>query len=82
MSNLEVRGVPLATIERLNRERTISLDRYQDDGAVDRFGYLESLCADHGVDFETVLTLADFLGPEEDFDGLVTSLEDFAAGAL
>ena len=82
MSNLEVRGVPLPTIERLNRERTISLDRYQDEGAVDRFGYLESLGADHGVELETVLTLADVLGPDEDFDGLVTSLEDFAAGAM
>ncbi len=32
MSNLEVRGVPLATIERLNRARTISLDRYRKTG--------------------------------------------------
>ena len=38
MPKLEVRGIPLATIERLNRERTIPLDRYQADGAIDRFG--------------------------------------------
>jgi len=82
MTCLEIRGVPLATIERLNRERAIPLRRYQDDGAVDRFGYLESLAADHGVEFDVVMTLVDVLGPEEDFDGLVTSLEDLAAGAF
>ena len=82
MPHLEIRGVPLATVERLNRERTIPLERYQEDGAIDRFGYLESLADDHGVEFDVVLTLVDVLGPEEDFDGLVTSLEDFAAGAF
>ena len=82
MTCLEIRGVPLATVERLNRERTIPLERYQEDGAIDRFGYLESLADDHGVEFDVVLTLVDVLGPEEDFDGLVTSLEDFAAGAF
>ena len=82
MPHLEIRGVPLATVERLNRARTIPLDRYREDGAIDRFGYLESLAADHGVEFDTVLTLVDVLGPEEDFDGLVTSLEDFSVGGF
>ena len=82
MTCLEIRGVPLATVERLNRDRTIPLERYQDDGAIDRFGYLESLADDHGVEFDVVLTLVDVLGPEEDFDGLVTSLEDLAACAF
>ena len=82
MSCLAVRGVPLATIERLNAERTIPLTRYQADGAIDRFGYLEDLAADHGVDFATILTLADVLGPDEDFDGLVTTLEDLPSGAF
>jgi hypothetical protein len=76
-SRLAIRGVPLGLVERLNRERTITLERYQEDGAIDRFGYLETLAQDHGVSFETMLTLVDVLGPEEDFDGLVTSLEDF-----
>jgi hypothetical protein len=31
-----------------------------------------------GVDKRTVFMLADLLGPDEDFDGLVTSLEDYA----
>jgi hypothetical protein len=82
MTCLEIRGVPRATVERLNRDRTIPLERYQDDGAIDRFGYLESLADDHGVEFDVVLTLVDVLGPEEDFDGLVTSLEDLAACAF
>jgi hypothetical protein len=82
MTCLEIRGVPLATIQRLNRERTIPLERYQEDGAIDRFGYLESLGDSHGVEFDVVLTLVDVLGPEEDFDGLVTSLEDFVAGGF
>ena len=82
MPRLAVRGVPLATIERLNADRTFPLDRYQADGAIDRFGYLEDLAADHGVEFETILTLVDVLGPDEDFDGLVTTLEDLPAGGF
>ena len=82
MTCLEIRGVPLATVERLNRDRAIPIERYQVDGAIDRFGYLESLADNHGVEFDVVLTLVDVLGPEEDFDGLVTSLEDLAAGAF
>jgi len=77
MRQFAIPGISLATIERLNRERVIPLDRYQADGAIDRFGYLENLAADHGVTFETILTLVDVLGPDEDFDGLVTTLEDF-----
>ena len=77
MPQLEVRGVPLATITRLNRERTIPLERYRVEGSIDRFGYLEVLAADHGADFETLITIVDVLGADEDFDGLVTTLEDF-----
>ena len=76
MPELAVRGIPLALIERLNFERSIPLERYHEDSAIDRFGYLENLAANHGVEFETLTTLVDVLGPEEDFDGLVTTLED------
>lgn len=82
MSVLAIRGVPLAVVERLNRACTIPLERYQVDGAIDRFGYLENLAADHGVDFKTVLTIVDVLGSEEDFDGLVTTLEDLPVGGF
>ena len=77
MPQLAIRGISLGLIERLNRDRVIPLARYQADGAIDRFGYLEILAADHGVTVETIITLVDVLGPDEDFDGLVITLEDF-----
>ena len=51
---------------------------YTNNGFTDRADYLESLCDEYDPD--TVHMLADLLGPEEDFDGLVTGLEDHAAG--
>jgi hypothetical protein len=53
---------------------------YQREGYDNRTAYLQALAEDIGVDIQTVLTLADLLGPSEDFDGLVTSLEDYAEG--
>jgi phosphopantetheine adenylyltransferase len=53
---------------------------YQSEGYDNRSAYLQALAEDIGVDIKTVLTLADLLGPAEDFDGLVTSLEDYAEG--
>jgi hypothetical protein len=51
---------------------------YEREGYDNRTAYLQALAEDIGVDIKTVLTLADLLGPSEDFDGLVTSLEDYA----
>lgn len=51
---------------------------YKDNGYKSRKDYLKCLAQDYGVEFDTVEYLADMLGPNEDFDGLVTSLEDFA----
>jgi hypothetical protein len=53
---------------------------YEREGYDNRTAYLQALAEDIGVDIKTVLTLADLLGPSEDFDGLVTSLEDYAEG--
>ena len=53
---------------------------YQREGYDDRRAYLLSLADDTGVDIKTVMILADLLGENEDFDGLVTSLEDYAEG--
>jgi hypothetical protein len=53
---------------------------YQREGYDNRTAYLQALAEDIGVDIKTVLTLAALLGPSEDFDGLVTSLEDYAEG--
>ena len=44
--------------------------------------YLTTLADDFGIDRETVYMMADILGPNEDFDGLVTALEDFEAEFL
>jgi len=52
---------------------------YTENGYTGRRDYLQNLAAETGVDFETVCALASMLGPSEDFDGLVTSLEDHAA---
>lgn len=50
---------------------------YTDEGYESRRDYLETLADDMGVDLDTVFTLAGILGSSEDFDGLITSLEDF-----
>ena len=51
---------------------------YTDNGFNSRKDYLNSLADDFGVDKNTVYDLASVLGPEEDFDALVTELEDMA----
>lgn len=40
--------------------------------------YLMGLADQFGLPFGVVLTVANILGPNEDFDGLVTELEDAA----
>ena len=55
-------------------------DIYRENGYDDRDDYLRSLADDYGVPEEAVQALADILGPDEDFDGLVSSLEDAADG--
>lgn len=47
------------------------------NGYENRREYLKSLSEDFGVPYETVVMLAQMLGPSEDFDGLVTALEDY-----
>ena len=47
---------------------------YQQNGFQDRDEYLDHLAVINGVNYDTVRTLADLLGPQEDFDGLVTEL--------
>ncbi len=41
-----------------------------------RQNYLNSVSDEYGVDINTVNTLADILGPSEDFDGLISVLQD------
>lgn len=49
---------------------------YEDNGYDSRKEYLECLAEDYDVPIETVINLAELLGQEEDFDGLVVALED------
>lgn len=51
---------------------------YTDNGYENRREYLKSLASDYGVDESIVFSLASILGKEEDFDGLVTELEDIS----
>lgn len=53
---------------------------YQENGYENRKEYLESMSDWYGIDKETVFELAFLLGSNEDFDGLVTSLEDMSNG--
>lgn len=53
-------------------------DKYEARGFSNRIEYLEDLADQAGVSIELVMSLADMLGPEEDFDGLVNEVEDFA----
>lgn len=49
---------------------------YQNHGFENRTEYLKDLADNYGMDNETVFALADVFGPNEDFDGLVSELED------
>ena len=49
---------------------------YLENGYADRDDYLNCLAEDYGVSIEDVYSLADMLGEKEDFDGLVSALED------
>jgi hypothetical protein len=50
---------------------------YTDQGYTSRRDYLDTLADETGVERSTVYAMAQMLGPDEDFDGLVTSLEDY-----
>lgn len=49
---------------------------YKENGFENRRDYLDSLAEDFGIDKQTVYAMASILGSTEDFDGLVTALED------
>lgn len=60
----------------------LSETTYQENGYKNRKDYLQCLSEDYGVPLETVLSLAEMLGQNEDFDGLVQALEDCEAFAF
>ena len=49
---------------------------YQENGYANRKEYLESLAEEYEVSLETVFSLASLLGRNEDFDGLISVLEE------
>jgi glycerol-3-phosphate dehydrogenase len=62
-----------------NQQEQQTMSIYTDEGYTSRRDYLENLADDYGVNRETVFALAAMLGSSEDFDGLVTTVEDIAA---
>jgi hypothetical protein len=65
-------------IARINAERTIPLARYEEDGCDSRYEYLVDIADYNDIPLDAVLTLIDVLGPDEDFDGLVSMAEDLS----
>ncbi len=51
---------------------------YTENGYRNREDYLRHLADDYGVDLDTVKMLADLLGEQEDFDGLVIAVADYS----
>ena len=49
---------------------------YIQNGYESREHYLQCMSDDYGVPIEVVYSLADMLGESEEFDGLVSALED------
>lgn len=49
---------------------------YQQNGYVDRNDYIICLAEDYRVSIDDVYSLAEMLGENEDFDGLICALED------
>ncbi|QIZ09373.1 RNA polymerase [Priestia megaterium] len=54
-------------------------DVYQMNGYKNRQDYLNSLADEHALPEKVVELMANMLGPEEDFDGLVALVEDASA---
>ena len=59
----------------MNKDTYTTSNPYTDNGYSSRADYLAELCDEYPAD--VVHTLADMLGETEDFDGLVTMLEDY-----
>ena len=54
---------------------------YLEKGYSSRAEYLLALAEEYGMEQHDVALLAGTLGPQEDFDGLISTLEDFTAFA-
>lgn len=54
----------------------IYMNIYEENGYASRGEYLDAMAADYGLEKSDVRLLADLLGPNEDFDGLISGLEE------
>ena len=60
---------------RKDRESGILIARYEEEGFKNRAEYLDNLREEYGAEiFDAVSSV---MPPSEDFDGLITELEDF-----
>jgi len=50
---------------------------YEEHGAKNRTEYISNLADQYGVPLDMAMIAADTLGPTEDFDGLVSTLQDY-----
>jgi hypothetical protein len=55
---------------------------YEKYGYKNRKDYLESLADEYGLSLDIVFSAADLLGESEDFDGLISALQDTEAMGL
>ena len=62
----------------VKQQRGNIMNVYKENGYESREEYLECLADDYGIDLDTVSMLADLLGPNEDFDGLVNEVQDYS----
>ena len=53
-------------------------NQWQENGYTGRRQYLTELAVDFGIPYTRVMTFANILGPAEDFDMLVSMVEDLA----
>lgn len=51
---------------------------WQENGYASRKDYLQQLAAEYDVDYQSVACVAALLGSGEDFDALVSAVEDMA----
>jgi hypothetical protein len=49
---------------------------YEQNGCKDRADYLKSIADEYGTDITVASSLAEILGENEDFDGLISAMED------
>lgn len=75
----EIDCMPLyVQINAIRKEKRMTV--YEENGFTSRKEYLKSLAEDYDMDYKDVVLLATTLGATEDFDGLLTALEDYCEG--